>query len=112
VASEHVELCFPGVPLGEANLLATSLADELREEQVGVEVTQARSDASTMDLGSTLLLALGPGSAVTTLAAGVASWVARHRGVKLQVRRGEDVLIVENADATTATQLMRMFRED
>jgi hypothetical protein len=90
--NDPLTVSFPNTSAAEANRLAGSLQQSLAETDPNLTVTRERERQDTQDFGTTLSVVLGS-AAVTAVAKGVAAWVARNSGVKLQIRRGGEVVL-------------------
>lgn len=98
---------FPGASSGEANRYAASLATAIRESTRGVQVEQRRDRPDTQDFGATLAVILGTASA-TAVANGVAMWLARHSGAKIQIS-ADQTIIASNLDSQDAARIAEAF---
>lgn len=70
---------FPDASLAEANKYSSELAVFLRALDPNLSVEQCRDRSDTQDFGATIAVILGTAS-VTTLANGIATWLARNSG--------------------------------
>jgi len=95
---EALIIAFPDATAAEANRLAGTLADTLRDTDPTVVVQRIRNRADTQDLGASLALVLGT-AAVTAIAKGIAAWLARNSGAKMTIRCRGKVVIIEHADS-------------
>jgi hypothetical protein len=100
-------ITFPGASTAEANRLAADLATTLRDFDKQLEVEQRRDQPDTQDFGATLAIILGTAS-VTGLAKGVASWLARHSGAKIEISAAGSV-IASNLDSRDAARIAEAF---
>ena len=96
-------ITFPDASLAEANKYASDLAAALRELDPSLSVEQQRERSDTQDFGATLAIILGTAS-VTALAKGVAAWLARHSGAKIQINADGSV-IATNLDSRDAAKI-------
>ncbi len=88
---------------------AGSLAETLRGFDLQVERVRERPD--TQDFGATLVVILGT-TAVTKLASGIATWMARHSGAKIEIRlAGEVVLTASDLDSKDVPKLAEVLRK-
>lgn len=85
-ANSDVLISFLDADLATANDLAGDLAESLAEDTPTISVTRLREDPRTQDFGATLAIILGS-TAITALAKGVASWLARRQDARLRLRR-------------------------
>jgi len=90
-------LRFADTSVAEGNRLAASLADALRDCDPAVRVDRERERADTQDFGASLSIILGT-AAVNALAKGIASWLQRNSGARIEIRRDNNVVL-------TATRL-------
>ncbi|MGD0942309.1 MAG: hypothetical protein ABR905_21660 [Terracidiphilus sp.] len=77
-------ISFPDSSPALANQYASNLTGFIREIRGISRADQQRVQDNTQDLGSTIVLILGTAS-VTIVAQGIASWLARHSGAKIQI---------------------------
>jgi hypothetical protein len=104
LANAPLILSFPGVSPAEANQYAADLAGALRDTHPDVQAEQRRDRDDTLDFGATLVLILGSASA-TMVARGVAAWLARNSGVKLQISADGSV-VASNLDSRDASRIV------
>jgi hypothetical protein len=78
-------IAFPGVSDAEANMLAGSLNPAIRETDPNVSVERRRTNAESQDAGIILGIILGS-AAVSTVARGIAVWLARHSGTTIEIQ--------------------------
>jgi hypothetical protein len=97
---------FPDASLAEANRYASDLTAALRDLDPNVTVEQHRDRADTQDLGAIILI-LGTAS-ITALAKGIASWLARHSGAKIQINADGSVVAsnLESGDAAKIAEAL------
>jgi hypothetical protein len=100
-------LSFPKVTIAEANQYATDLAMNLRDVSDDVKVEQRRTRADTQDFGATLVIVLGTASA-TAIANGVASWLMRHSGARIEISR-HGAVVATNLDSRDAARIAEAF---
>lgn len=100
-------ITFPGASTAEANRYAADLRAALRELDQELKVEQQRDRADTQDFGATLAIILGTAS-VTAVAKGVAVWLARHSGAKIQINADGSVL-ASNLDSRDAARIAEAF---
>lgn len=99
---------FPSASTAEANRYAADLAATLREVDRNLKVEQTRDRPDTQDFGATLVVLLGTAS-VTAVAQGVATWLARHSGAKIQINADGSV-IASNLESGDAARIAEAFR--
>jgi|HubBroStandDraft_1064217.scaffolds.fasta_scaffold307236_2 hypothetical protein len=107
MAVSPVMITFPGASAGEANRYAAALAAAIRNSDRNVKAEQRRDQADTQDLGTTVAVILGTAS-ITEVAKGVASWLARHSGAKIQISTDGSV-IASNLDSGDAARIAEAF---
>jgi hypothetical protein len=100
-------ITFPGSSTAEANRYAAELGAALREIDEELKVEQQRDRADTQDFGATLAIILGTASA-TAVAKGVAAWLARHSGAKIQINADGSV-VASNLDSRDAARIADAF---
>lgn len=89
----------------DGNRFAGSLADTLRSLDPGIQVERVRERADTQDFGATLAVILGT-AAVNTLAKGIAAWLARNSGAKIEIRReGQLIMTATHMDSHDVPKL-------
>jgi hypothetical protein len=98
---------FPGASTAEANRYAADLATTLRDVDQDLKVEQQRDRPDTQDFGATLAIILGTAS-VSAVAKGVAAWLARHAGAKIQINADGSV-IASNLDSRDAARIADAF---
>lgn len=101
---------FSDSTTAEGNKFAGSLADSLRALDPSIQVQRVRERAETQDFGATLAVILGT-TAVTALAKGIASWLARNSGAKIEIRReGQVVMTASHLDSADVPKLAEALR--
>jgi Effector Associated Constant Component 1 len=90
--SEPLIVSFPDASSAEGNRLAADLAEALRDIDPGIGVDRRRERADTQDFGASLAVVLGT-AAATALAKGIASWLARNSGARIEIKRNGEVLL-------------------
>ena len=94
----------------DGNRLANSLADVLRDLDTSIHVEQVRKHAETQDFGASLAVVLGT-TAVTALAKGLASWLARNSGATIEIRReGQVLMTATHLDSRDVPKLAEALR--
>lgn len=84
---------FRDATTAEANRLASSLADALRDVDPSIVVERRRERADTQDFGASLAVVLGT-AAATAVAKGIAGWLRSSAGVVIELRRKDKLLLV------------------
>lgn len=97
--TDSLIVTFPEASTAEGNRYASTLADALRDVDRNIVVERQRQRPDTQDFGASLALVLGT-AAVTELAKGIATWLARNSGARIEIRRkGEVVLVATHLDS-------------
>jgi hypothetical protein len=103
--TESLLFTFPDASVAEGNRLASSLADALQDMDPNIVVDRQRERADTQDFGATLAVILGT-AAVTAVAKGIAAWLARNSGARIEIRRkGELVLLATHLDSQDVSRI-------
>lgn len=92
MAGESITIAFVDVTAAEANRLGNTLADALLRSDPNIIVDRQRESGETQDFGATIGVILGT-AAATTVARGIAAWLARNSGAKIEIRRGGKVVL-------------------
>ena len=83
-----ITLTFPDVSDDVANVYAEDLKQALEDRLSGGDrVERRRSRSDSQDFGATLVLVLGT-TAVTAIAEGIRTWLARNSGAAIDVTVG------------------------
>jgi hypothetical protein len=105
-----VVFSFGNATTADGNRFAGTLADTLRDLDPSIEVKRLRERGDTQDLGASLAVILGT-AAATALAKGIASWLARNSGVKIEIRReGQLVMTASHMDSADVPKLAAALR--
>lgn len=107
MTSSPLIITFPGISAAEANRHAAGLAAAIRNSDRSVKAEQKRDRPDTQDLGTTIAVILGTAS-ITEVARGVATWLARHSGAKIQISTDGNV-IASNLDSRDAARIAEAF---
>ena len=91
--TDSLLISFGEVSVAEGNRLAGTLAEMLRDADPNVTVERHRQLPQAQDFGATLVVVLGT-AAASALAKGVAAWLTRNSGAKLEIRRNGETLLV------------------
>jgi hypothetical protein len=103
--AESLIMSFPDVTTAEGNRLANTLAETLRDVDPGITVDRQRERPDTQDFGASLAVVLGT-AAATAVAKGIAAWLARNSGARIEIRRkGEVVLTATHLDSKDVPRL-------
>jgi hypothetical protein len=100
-------IAFPGVSTADANQYASDLAVTLRDLHNSIVAEQRRDRENTQDFGATLAVILGTAS-ITAVANGIAAWLMRHSGAKIQISTKGNV-IATNLDSGDAAKIAEAF---
>jgi hypothetical protein len=95
---------FDALEVAEAGQAAESLRDHLREFIPELEARRIRTDASAMDFGSALEIALAA-PAVVELAKGIANWLAQSRTSTVTITGPDNTLVAERISSRDAFRL-------
>jgi hypothetical protein len=99
MSTESLIVTFGNASTAEGNQFASTLAEALRDIDPSIIVDRQRERADTQDFGATLVVILGT-AAATALAKGIAGWLARNSGARIEIRRkGEVVLVATHLDS-------------
>lgn len=103
--AELFTVSFVDTSSAEGNRLASTLAEALRDTDPDVRVSRERERADTQDFGATLAVIAGT-AAGTALAKGIAAWLARNSGARIEIRRaGEVVLAASHMDSKDVARI-------
>lgn len=103
---DEILISFPNASAAEANSYAQTLANDLKDSEMGLTVAIRKDMPATQDFGSTLVLVLGT-AAATKVAAGISRWIARHSGARVLLKKPDGTeLLVENADSGSAAKIV------
>ena len=105
----RVTIQFPNVTPDLGNVYAEELQDELRDTlAAGDRVERRRTDPESQDFGATLVLVLGT-TAVTAIAEGIRTWLARNSGVSLDIVVGNKTVHARNLDSQGVQELAKVL---
>ena len=105
-----VVISFGDTTTAEGNRFAGSLAETLRGLNPTIQVERIRERPDTQDFGASLAVILGT-TAVVELAKGIASWLARNSGSKIEIRReGQVVMSASHLDSVDVPKLAEALR--
>jgi hypothetical protein len=108
VSEQTLVLRFPEAATDQATRYARSLAEALGDiAPSGTHVNVQRDNPEAMDFGATLVLVLGT-TAVTALAQGIKTWLARNSGARIEVLKDGKV-IAEHLDSKDAAQIAKVL---
>lgn len=110
--SDPLLITFAGTTSAEGNRLAGTLAEALRDVDRGIAVDRQRDHFDTQDLGASLAVMLGT-AAATAVAKGLCAWLARNSGVRIEIRRkGELVLVATNLDSKDVPRIVEALSSE
>lgn len=105
---ESFIITFREASLAEANRYATDLVASLRDIDQNLSAEQRRDRSETQDFGATVAIVLGTASA-TAVAKGVATWLARNSGAKIDITADGGNVIASNLDSRDAAKIAEVF---
>jgi hypothetical protein len=118
-STDALEVNMPAVPVvfsfanattADGNRFAGSLAETLRDIDPDIRVERIREREDTQDFGASLAVVLGT-AAATALAKGIAAWLARNSGAKLEIlREGQVVMRAGHLDSADVPKLAQALR--
>src|SRR5215472_15795269 len=105
MSSSPLVIRFTDASTAEGNRLAGTLSEALRDVDPGIVVDRQKERPDTQDFGATLAVMLGT-AAATALAKGIAAWLARNSGARIEIRRkGKVVLLATHLDSKDVPRL-------
>jgi hypothetical protein len=110
MSTAPIVFSFADSTAADGNRFAGSLAETLRDLDPAIRVERVRERADAQDFGATLAVILGT-AAVTELAKGIASWLARNSGAKIEIRHeGKVVVTASHLDSADFPGLAEVLR--
>jgi len=110
MSDKSLVVSFGDSTTAEGNRFAGSLADTLRALDPTIQVQRVRDRPDAQDFGASLVVILGT-AAVTALAKGIASWLARNSGANIVIRReGQVVMTANHLDSADVPKLAESLR--
>jgi hypothetical protein len=107
MADDSLKMTFPGASLAEGNQLAGSLQECLRDVDPALVVERERTSGDTMDFGASLGVILAP-AVISAVAKGVAAWLSRNSGVRLEIRQDDGtVIVLSHVDSHDVPRIVR-----
>jgi hypothetical protein len=104
-----ITIHFPDVTPDLGNVYAEDLRSSLEESlEAGGRVERRRTNPESQDVGATLVLILGT-SAVTAIAQGIKTWLARNSGVSIDIVVRDRVFRAQNLDSQGVKELARVL---
>jgi hypothetical protein len=95
---DTVVLSFPGCSAKDANLHVQTLAESLTYTDPNLTLERRRDRTDTQDFGATLAIILGS-AAVSTLARGIANWLARNSGARIDITTEDGQVLASNLNS-------------
>jgi hypothetical protein len=104
-----IAIHFPDVTPDLGNVYAEDLRASLEESlKAGGRLERRRTSSESQDFGATLVLILGT-SAVTAIAQGIRTWLARNSGVSIDIVVRGKVFRARNLDSQGVQELARVL---
>jgi hypothetical protein len=97
---------FEDVDVRQANALAQSLKDAIKDEAPDAQVAQKRDNEENQDFGATLAIVLA-GPAVVAIAKGIEQWLIRQHSVSLEITTPNGKVIAKNVTAKNALEILK-----
>ena len=112
MSDDPIVISFADASTAEGNRFASNLSDSLRDLDPGIVVKRQRDRPDTQDFGASLALILGT-AAANSVAKGIATWLARNSGVRIEIRRkGEVVLAANHLDSKDVHRLAELLSSE
>jgi hypothetical protein len=105
---QQAKIVVRGTDSADSDRLTTDLIQTLRRGDGVLPLERRKSDDQTLDLGATVAVLVGS-PAAATVAYGIAAWIARHRGVEVEVRMADRQMRLKNVDIDTAERRIAEF---
>lgn len=105
---ENLIIGFVGASADEGNRYAEDLKSALLDISADIQVGRRREHSDSQDFGATLTLILGT-TAVNALAQGIATWLRRNAGARLNVTKSDGTLIAEGLDSKDVARIVEAF---
>ena len=110
MSASHLLFSFPDASSADGNRFAGSLAETLRDLDPLIQIQRVREHNDTQDFGASLAVVLGT-TALTALAKGLASWLARNSGARIEIRReGQVLMTASHLDSRDVPKLVEALR--
>jgi hypothetical protein len=104
-----ITIHFPDVTPDVGNVYAEDLRASLEESlEAGGRVERRRTNPESQDFGATVVLILGT-SAVTAIAQGIRTWLARNSGVSIDIVVRDRVFRARNLDSQGVKELAKVL---
>lgn len=102
-----LEISFEDCAPADANRLAQTLEEQLREASSSAQVTLIKDRSDTQDFGTTLVLVFGTPVAIA-LAKAVSIFLQRNSGASIRITKSGEV-IARNLDSRDASRIAEAF---
>jgi hypothetical protein len=103
-----IAIHFPDVTPDLGNVYAEDLRAALEEDLApGDRIERRRTDPEAQDFGATLVLVLGT-TAVTAVAQGIRTWLARNSGASVEIVVGNKTVRAKNLDSKGIEELAKV----
>ena len=110
MSAKPIVISFGDATTAEGNRFAATFTETLRDIDPSIRVVRIKEKAETQDFGTSLAVILGT-AAVSTLAKGIASWLARNSGARIEFRReGKVVMTASHLDSADIPKLAEALR--
>jgi len=104
---DQFKIGFVGASSAQGNQYAESLLRTLRDVDPAVRAERARTREDTQDFGASLVVVLGT-AAATAVAKGIASWMARNSGARIEIT-ADGKVIGTNLDSRDVAKIADAF---
>jgi Effector Associated Constant Component 1 len=112
MSADAILISFANVSTAEANQLASSLAEVLRDVDPGIVVDRQRERPDTQDFGASLAVVLGT-AAATAFAKGIAAWLSRNSGACVEIRcKGKPVVIASHLASKDVSRIVEVLSSE
>ena len=105
--SDQFKIGFVGTSSAQGNRYAESLLRTLRDVDPALQIERARTREDTQDFGASLVLVLGT-AAATAVAKGIATWMARNSGARIEIT-ADGKVIGTNLDSRDVAKIAEAF---
>ena len=107
--NDRITIRFPDVTEDLGNAYAEDLQASLTDSlATGDWVERVRTNPESQDFGATLVLVLGT-TAVTAIAEGIRTWLARNSGVSIDIVVGGKTVRARNLDNQGVQELAKVL---
>src|SRR5262249_17246116 len=105
--ADQFKIGFVGASSARGNQYAESLLRALRDVDPAVQAERARTREDTQHFGASLVLVLGT-AAATAVAKGIASWMARNSGARIEIT-ADGRVVATNLDSRDVAKIADAF---